>query len=140
MDQVKLKRINLTNFLRQYESENTKKSYRTGLKQYFQLIYPSLKDRDLDSLADKYLEEERDYRVDILNFKESLKGSAPKTIKLRLNAVRVFLDDNGISFPKRFFKNLNGRVNGAITLEEIPSNDELKRIIEYMSIHGKALT
>ena len=140
MDQDKLKRINVTNFLRQYESENTKKSYKTGLKQYFNLIYPSLKDKDLDSLSDKYLDEERDYRVDILTFREGLSGGAPKTVKLRLNTVRVFLDDNGISFPKRFFKNLNGRVNGAITLEEIPSNDELKRIIEYMSIHGKALT
>ena len=151
--------INVSQFLRQYESKNTRKNYLTGLKIFFETIYPELKiesekkreelgvkvlPTDItvnlqDSYSSKYLSEDRDYREDILNFKESLKAKAPKTIGSRLNTIRVFLDENGINFPKRFFKNLNGKVNEAISEEKVPSNEELRRIIEYLPVHGKAL-
>ena len=133
------KSINMSQFLRQYESQSTRKNYRTGLKKFFKVIYPE-SDEDLDILSEKYLSEERDHRDDILRFKESLEGYAPMTINTRLNAVRCFLDENGIEFPKRFFKNLNGKVKEAISAEKVPSNKELKRIIEYLPVQGKALS
>ena len=98
--------INVSQFLRQYESESTKKNYKTGLKTFFGVIYPKLKGEDLDLLSERYFKEGRDYRSDMLIFKESLKSKAPTTIGNRLNSIRVFLDENGINFPKRFFKNL----------------------------------
>ena len=63
-------------------------------------------------------------------FKESLRDKAPKTIGSRLNAVKIFLGENSINFSKRFFKNMNGKVNQAITEERVPSNQELRRIIQ----------
>jgi len=131
--------VNVTEFLRQYESWQTRRSYKTGLKRFFNTIYPELKDENLDVLAKRYLGEDREYRKDILNFKDTLKDNAPKTKSSRLNAIRVFLDENGISFPKRFFKNLNGKVTEAITWEDVPTNAELKRVVEYMPIQGKAM-
>jgi len=74
-----------------------------------------------------------------MNFKDSLKDKAPKTIGSRLNTIRVFLDENNIEFPKRFFKNLNGKVNEAISREKVPNNEEMKRILEYLPIQGRAL-
>jgi integrase len=132
--------INVTAFLRQYESSNTRKSYSAGIQQFLQIIYPSEQREDLDSLSERYLREDRNHRDDILTFKESLAGKAPKTMISRLNAVRVFLDENGIIFPKRFFNNVNGKVTDPITEESTPTNEQLKRIVEYMPIQGKALT
>lgn len=57
-----------------------------------------------------------------------------------MKVVHVWLEENGITFPKRFFRNLNGKLRDPITEEHIPTNEELKRIVEYMPIHGKALT
>ncbi len=129
----------MSNFLRQYESPSTKKSYRTGIKLFFKTVYPDSSE-DLDSLSEKYLREKRDHREDVITFKESLKGKAPMIIGSRLNSIRVFLDENEINFPKRFFKNLNGKVTEAISEEKIPSNEELKRILEYLPTQGKALS
>jgi integrase len=113
-------------------------SYETGLQRFFKIIYPESKE-NLDILSERYLAENRDHREDILDFKDSLKGYAPKTIGSRLNAVRTFLEENEINFPKRFFKKINGKVSGTITEERIPSNEELRRIIEYLPVQGKAL-
>ena len=155
--------INVTQFLRQYESENTRNSYRTGLRLFFESVYPEMKlDEEkkkkdlglkknqslpadiqlsfLDIYSMRYLEEDRDHRDDIMNFKDSLKDKAPKTKKNRLNSVRVYLEENEIEFPKRFFKNLNGKVTNAISKEKIPTNDELRSIIEFLPTQGKALS
>lgn len=86
------------------------------------------------------MSEKRDYQEDILNFKDSLHDKAPSTKGSRLNTVKVFLDDNGIKFPKRFFRNVNSKNVDSITWEKVPSNNELKRIIEYLPLQGKALT
>ena len=130
--------INVSQFLRQYESAGTRRVYLTGLKFFFKSIYPESKGEDLDILSKRYLVEDRDHREDILKFKESLEDKAPGTKNLRLNTVRAFLSDNEIIFPKRFFKNLNGRTTEPITWEKIPSNEELKRVIEYLPVQGKA--
>jgi integrase len=113
-------------------------NYQIGLRLFFELIYPESKE-DLDILSEKYIAEDRDHRNDVLDFKDSLRDKAPKTISSRLNVVRCFLDENGIDFPKRFFKNLNGKVNQPISEERVPSNEELRRIIEYLPVQGKAL-
>ena len=139
MGEIALKQMNVSQFLRQYDSENTRRSYLMGLKQFFEMTYLN-SGGDLDILSERYLEEDRDYRDDILNFKEYLEDRAPTTKKTRFNAIRTFLDDNGITFPKRFFKNLDGKTTEPITYEEVPTNEELKRIVEYMPIQGKALT
>ena len=132
--------VNVSHFLRQYESKSTKQNYKTGLKTFFGVIYPESKGEDLDILSERYLAEDRDHRNDVMDFKDSLKDKAPRTISSRLNSIRCFLDENGIEFPKRFFKNLNGKVTEAISEEKIPSNEELKRVIEYLPMQGKALS
>ncbi len=137
MGEVVLRQINVTQFLRQYDSSNTRASYLTGLKQFFRLMYPD--GGEIDELSQRYLAEDRDYREDMQNFKDVLEGKAPKTRQSRFNVVWTFLNDNGITFPKRFLKNLNGKATESISYEAIPSNEELRRICEYLPIQGKAL-
>ncbi len=131
-------RMNVSQFLNQYESHETRKSYNQGLKQFFKCMYPNSQET-LDTLSIKYLQESRDYRNDLLKFKDTLVDKAPLTRTARINSIRVYLDDNGISIPKRLQKHLNGKVNEAISYEKVPSNEELKRIIEYLPLQGKVL-
>jgi len=65
--------INVSKFLRQYESKNIRKNYKAGLKTFFEVTY-SESNEDLDALSERYLTEDRDHREDVLNFKDSLKG------------------------------------------------------------------
>jgi integrase len=137
LGEVTLKQVNVSQFLRQYESEATRKNYFVALKQFFKLMYPG--GGDLDELSERYLREDRDYRDDLLRFKESMKGRAPSSKTVKIYAVRAYLSDNNIQFPRRFFKKLNGRSSDAISAEDVPSNEQLKKICEYLPVHGKAL-
>jgi len=102
-------------------------------------MYPDSKE-DLETLSMQYLNEDRDYRDDVLRFKESIQGKAPKTKVSRLNAIRVFLSDNEVVFPNRFFKNLNDKSQEAVSEEEMPTKAKLKKLLDYMPPQGKAFT
>ena len=67
------KQMPVSQFLRQYDSINTKASYRSGLRQFFKLMYLGAKE-DFDTLSMRYPNEDRDFREDIIRFKESLRG------------------------------------------------------------------
>jgi integrase len=58
-----------------------------------------------------------------------------------ITAIRVFLVENNVELPSKFWRRISGRIKGSrpLTLDKIPSNAELKRIILHMPIHGKAL-
>jgi integrase len=124
-----------------YESQNTKRVYHGVLKGFLSFIYPDLTDENLDSFSLTYLDSSHDLRDDLLSFKESLVGQAPKTKVLKLSVVIQFLKLNGISLPEFLSKRVFAmKEKGAISDERIPTNDELRRICEYLPIQGKALT
>jgi integrase len=58
-----------------------------------------------------------------------------------ITAIRVFLVENNVELPSKFWRRISGRIKGSrpLTLDKVPSNAELKRIILHMPIHGKAL-
>lgn len=89
----------------------------------------------------RYLGEKQDFEKDIIAFTVALNGRAPKGIRLRLTAVKMFLMENNIEFPQKFWKKVQRRIKGnrALTLDKVPSNKELRRIIMHLPIHGKAL-
>ncbi|MCJ7632576.1 site-specific integrase [Candidatus Bathyarchaeota archaeon] len=153
---LEMGRIGVNEFIRQFPSKSTKNNYRVSLIQFFCTIYPELKplhptsrygSQDLwlkfyaliDEKSIQYLDEGRNFRNDYMTFKESLEGKPPKTIMNRMNPVNRFLQDNDIILPKRFVSNVNGKESEAISEEKIPSNDELRRILEYLPVQGKAL-
>ncbi|MCW4037379.1 MAG: tyrosine-type recombinase/integrase [Candidatus Bathyarchaeota archaeon] len=133
-------RISVSQMLSAYESQNTKRVYRGVLKGFLSFIYPDLTDENLDSLSLNYLDSPRDLRDDLLSYKESLAGQAPKTKTLKLSIVNQFLKLNGISLPEFLSKRVFAmKEKGAISDERIPTNNELRRICEYLPVHGKAL-
>ena len=52
-----------------------------------------------------------------------------------------FVGSSGSAYPRRFWKRLIGRVKGsrALTLDKVPSNVELRKIMTHLPVQGKAL-
>jgi len=94
----------------------------------------------LEELAERYFSETRNYEGDIQNFLVHLKGLAPKSVRLRVASIRVFLLENGVELSQRFWRRLRGKIKGsrALTLDRVPSNVQLRSIITHLPVNGKA--
>jgi integrase len=137
-------------YLKQYRSTNTVSSYESALKNFFRMVYkiprkePKEKKKDqinLEELAERYFSEKRNYEEDMQNFLIEIKDFAPKTVKLHLSAVRIFLLENKVELSQQFWRRLQGRVKGsrALTLDKVPSNVELRKIMTHLPVQGKTL-
>jgi len=128
------------NFLKLYSSMNTRRAYAWSLTEFFKTVYGENEGR-LEEHAERYFSENRDYEQDIQNFLVAINDKPPKTVRLMLTAVKSFLIENDVELPAKFWRRLIKRVRGnrALTLDTVPSNVELRRIIMHMPVHGKAL-
>jgi len=131
-------------FIDSYENKGTKRNLKASLKLFFKAVYgniPTETINDLDTIAEKYFNENRDYEKDVQNFHKSLNGSAPLTIRLKMSGVKSFFIDNKIELPQKFWRKINRKIKGsrALTLDRIPTNTELKKLMLHMPIQGKAL-
>ena len=94
----------------------------------------------MNELSVRYVQEDRDFRKDLIRFRKYLSGKSPNTLNQRITMVKRFLEDNGIEFPRVFLGNLHGKGGEAISDERVPTAEEIRRIVEYMPIHAKTLT
>jgi integrase len=130
----------VSEFLSLYENVNTRRNYKIGVKKFLLFVYHGSKD-DLDALSLRYFEEGRDVERDLISFRnEVLSDLAPTTRNSHVNALKLFFDDNDVTFSRRVLNQLKAKNNQAISWENTPSNEQIKRITEYMPIHGKAMT
>ena len=116
-------------YLTTYSSKKTVESYKYGLKTFFNVIYG---EGTLESNAERYFQEKRDYEKDMQTFLAHIKERPPKTIGLLLSGVKVFLMENKVELSQLFWKRLRRRVKGsrAVTEDKVPSNVELRKIME----------
>lgn len=129
-------------FLKMYASTKTVKAYQLAIKKYIGSVYKiEIKNGDLEKYVNQYLAENRDHQKDIEEFLVSIKDSPPKSIKLYLAGAKTFLLENKIELPQMFWRRLTRRIKGtrALTLDKVPSNLELRKIIQHLPIQGKAL-
>lgn len=125
-------------YLETYSSKNTVRSYKYTLKTFLTDV---LGKGELEGLAERYFKEDRDFKKDLQNFLAHIKERPPKTVRLMLSAIHTFLIENDVELSQKFWRSLNRRVKGnrAVTIDKIPSNVQLRRIIMHMPVHGKAL-
>ena len=118
---------------------STRKTYAAAIRAYFRVVFGNSK--DMNRLCKQYFEEERDHRADIIKFfAERVKNTAPKTVKDQISAVRGFLLDHGIELSIAFWSRRTGRINARpITKEDIPTGEELRRILSHLDAKGKAV-
>jgi len=123
-----------------YQSKSTIYSYRWGLTAFFKAVYGE-NEAKLEELGERYFNQKRDFERDVQDFFVTIKGRAPKSVRLMLTAVRSFLIENDIELPQKFWRRLRKRVKGsrALTLDKVPSNVELRRLLMHMPVQGKAL-
>ena len=85
--------------------------------------------------------EERQYERDLQRFVGDISDRPPKSQSLMISNAKTFLIENKVELPERFWRRLRGRMKGsrALTLNKVPSNQELKTTLTHMPIQGKAL-
>jgi integrase len=111
-----------------------------GISNFLNFIYPE-SEEELDSLAIRYFGEERDHELDLLNFRSDvLNDFAPSTRNTYINSIKLLFEENDVSVASRFYKRLKAKNSKPITWEDTPTNEQIRRITEYMPIQGKAIT
>ncbi len=127
-------------YLKQFESGSTVRAYRAALKKFFQTIY-NVAEPNLEESAEKYFAENRNYEGDVQTFMVALKEAPPKTRRLYLTAVKVFLLENGVELSQLFWRRLKARIKGseAVSEEKVPTKEQLRSVFMHLPVHGKAL-
>ena len=128
-------------FLDNYDNYGTKKNFRIAITRFFESVYGEANSDNLDQLANRYFREKRDTEEDIMKFMKSLNGIAPLTIKLRVSSIKTFFIENEVELPQKFWKRIRRLIKGsrALTLDKIPTNKEMKKLLLHVPIQGKAL-
>jgi len=128
-------------FLKSYSSQVTISVYRCAIKDFLGFIYKAVDNGELEQKARHYFRENRDYEKDVELYLQSKKNEAPKSRRLRVSVLRVFLLENGVELPELFWRRLRDRIKGsrALTMDRPPTTEELRKILFNMDIKGKAL-
>ena len=145
MMELNLTRWSVSDFIRQYNSARTRTNYISHLKYYFGTIYqPKLLElygedliAQLDETSLAYLSEDRDFRIDLIDYNEQVKDYSPQTRAAKLSVVYRYFEDNGIDLPRSLKRNLIGRERDPISEEFIPSQADIKKVLDHLLLHGK---
>ena len=142
----------ITDFIEIYNSKSTRKSYQTGIIKFLEFIFNKKKEnkhttkeqlKEFEKLAEEYLNSEREFGKDLLNFTSFLAkaGTPPHTANLYIVAVKEWFVWNGIEIPQNILKQLKHKKpkGGAVTEEEIITKDILRKILSNCDIKGKSL-
>ena len=120
-------------FLDLYNSKNTKVVYKSGLRKFFNIIYPS--ENNLERAAEKYFAHKRDHEQDIQQFAKSINKIPPTSQATYLGAIKMLLQENDVDLKPSFWSKLRRRRKGSssrgLTQDKVPSNVKLKKIITF---------
>lgn len=130
----------INEFLKDF-SHATQKSYKSALKKYFETIQKN-PDNYFKNGQRKYSEKELlVYEQDVKLFWQRIKDNPPHTVKQYLGVVRVFLQDNYIDIPNKFWKDFRKRKKGSRTLirDIVPTREQFKQLISHGNLLEKAI-
>ena len=135
MVEQKVRYETIEKFLQDYYSKCTKKTYRTQLYKYFDI---------LEVNPDNYFNNGKnidDYTADVKRFISVIHDDPPKSRNIGITAVKKFLECYDIEFRPKFWEGFNRKLKGrrARTNDEIPTNQQLKQILQHADIKGTAL-
>lgn len=136
-----IKLHSLKKFLDNYDTPQTKLNFKVSITQFLESVYGKKNIESLEDIVDQYFKEERDSEDDVNTFLNSLTGLAPLTRKLKISNVKNFLIENDVELSQKFWKKTGRRIKGsrALTIDRIPTVEELKQILSHLPIQGKAL-
>ena len=123
----------IEDFLLNFKSSSTKRSYRSHLNTYFKTISVEQ--------PDDYFNDNRNYEMDVKQFAQTLQNRPPLTQKTILACIRSFLAENEVDLKLKTWRRLNHRIQGRkpVTENVAPTTEQLKKILNHADIKGKAL-
>jgi integrase len=126
----------LKKWLNEFNKETTQRVYSSSIRKFKKNL--GIKD------IGEYLESKPDFTADIKKFLHSLEGRPSKTISSYVGALKVFLTDHNIKFEENNWRKLKRRGLMpkrviAETRDKSPTKRQLKKILNYLDIKGKAL-
>jgi len=115
-------------------SMKTVENYHYVLNQYFKHIGKKPN-------KDYFKQNDEECKKDILDYWEIVKNQAPKTRSLKIYCIKSFLLRNGIELKTMFYRDLLESVKekGALTQDDVLSNEDLKKILSHCNEKYKAL-
>jgi len=144
----------IDDYVKNLPSKGAKLGYKSNIKSFFRYLEPdpnfekqhnryigiplSPKQR---KFVENYFNNNRDYKKDVLNFVISLNGSPSKTIRSKLQSVKGFLEWNDVELSNKNWKEIKNKIHGsrAVTIDKIPTKEELRKILSFATLKDKAL-
>ena len=83
----------IENFLLNFESDSTRRSYRCHITNYFNTL-------DVDN-PETYFDNGRDYEHDVKKFAQSLQKKPPLSQKTLIACIRTFLSENDVDLKSK---------------------------------------
>ena len=125
-------------FIKEYSSTSTIQGYEGCARKYFKYTYGTT---DLESSTDRYFQEKRNHEADVRSFFVSIKDvMAPKSVQTTLAVVKALLVRNQVELAQSFWKSLGKKMKyHSITVDKVPSKEEMRQILTHMGAKGKAL-
>ena len=148
----------LSKFINLYTQPSTQKNYNRILRQFFHTIYveewkpllakvenryekAELEYNLATEYANKYFQEKRNYEADVIKHCKKKMNIAPISYRIVVSVIKNFLEENNVEFKPRFWKRIRGMKKGskAISRDRVPTPKQLRRLMQHLPIHGKAL-
>lgn len=133
----------VSRWLQDFRSKKTPETYMAGLKLFAQVM--GNQPENWENWIAGYVESQPDEEQRINDFKEflaSMEDKPPKTVITYAQAVRGFLADHKLKIPDDEWKKIRRRRqirSVVITQDKAPTHDELRRILNYLDVKGRAL-
>jgi integrase len=126
----------LNSWLGEFKSKSTRKVYRAAIRDYAKKL-------NITEL-DKYVKDSPNVTEDIRRYLTLLDGRPSKTVSTYTGAIKVFLQDKGVKVPDGAWVKIRRRGFmpkriRATTRDKKPTKPQIKRLLNYVDVKGKAL-
>jgi len=148
---VTMTKSRVEKWLNEFKNTNTRKVYTWGLNGFFDvhseadLVEKSEQYLNACQSGEKSLEDIKDDITTFIDRIETRKNGTlapPKSIWSRVQTIKIFLEDQDVTIPKRWFAKLKNRrfkTVAAVHQDYLPSNIELRVVFGFMTPQGRAL-
>jgi len=118
---------------KEYWATATKHNFRSRIRKYFEIL-------ELD-ISEDYFKKGKDYKKDIDKAWKVIVSKPPCTRNSFLSCIKSFYKYHDIEYKELFWKDLSrkGKGSGAIGMDKVPTNQELKQMLMHTDIRGKSL-
>ncbi len=130
-----MKSKKIEEFIENYASKSTQRIYCSHLMKFFEILQ-----KDPDTYFDEN-KDPKEYEDDVKLVAREISGRPPMSQKGVMSAIKVFLMENDVELKQKIWRGINRRRNGShpITIEKVPTNQDLQAILQYGDVKSRAL-